>query len=209
MNSACKPLRSADQMTGLAMNELEAAAEARIKELEAVLREYIDAADQCLSGADDIANMLRFGAADKAANTITQAEVGPAMPDAAPLSSAERGLLNAERNATVKVLQDRIEELENALEFCGRCAAADLDPDPYRNGAERLTAIEERAREALTTKESAAQQAGSARPPLVRSGSRSSPAAAAPQNPDHWSRWETRGDGYGETSMGLPLRKGE
>ena len=67
MNSACKPLRSADQMTGLAMNELEAAAEARIKELEAVLREYIDAADQCLSGADDIANMLRFGAADKAA----------------------------------------------------------------------------------------------------------------------------------------------
>ena len=41
--------------------------EARIKELEAVLREYIDAADQCVSGSDDIANMLRFGAADKAA----------------------------------------------------------------------------------------------------------------------------------------------
>ena len=41
--------------------------DARIKELEAVLREYMDAADQCLSGADDIANMLRFGAADKAA----------------------------------------------------------------------------------------------------------------------------------------------
>ena len=41
--------------------------DARIKELEAVLREYMDAADQCLSGADDIANMLRFGAADKSA----------------------------------------------------------------------------------------------------------------------------------------------
>ena len=41
--------------------------DARIKELEAILREYIDAADQCVSGSDDIANMLRFGAADKAA----------------------------------------------------------------------------------------------------------------------------------------------
>ena len=27
-------------------------------------------------------------------------------------------------------------------------------------------------------------------------------------DPTHWSR-EDRGDGYGETSMGLPLRKGE
>ncbi len=40
------------------------------------------------------------------------AALDKAMP---AMTSDERGLLNAERNATVKVLQDRIEELEEAL----------------------------------------------------------------------------------------------
>ena len=29
-------------------------------------------------------------------------------------------------------------------------------------------------------------------------------------NPDHWSNWETRGDGYGETNAaGMPFRGGQ
>ena len=39
----------------------------RVKVLEDVLREYIDAADACVSGDDDVVAMLRFGEADKAA----------------------------------------------------------------------------------------------------------------------------------------------
>jgi hypothetical protein len=38
------------------------------------LREYIDAADACVSGHDDVAAMLRFGEADKAARAALKGE---------------------------------------------------------------------------------------------------------------------------------------
>jgi len=40
---------------------------ALIEELREALKEYIDAADFSMSGEDDVAAMLRFGDADKAA----------------------------------------------------------------------------------------------------------------------------------------------
>lgn len=35
--------------------------------------------------------------------------------------------------------------------------------------------------------------------------------AAGPvaENPDHWSNWQTRGDGYGDTACGMQLKKGD
>lgn len=39
-------------------------------ELAATLREYIAAADDCVSGDNDVAAMLRFGAADKRARAL-------------------------------------------------------------------------------------------------------------------------------------------
>ncbi len=38
-----------------------------LEKAQEVLREYIDAADACVSGDDDVSAMLRFGEADKAA----------------------------------------------------------------------------------------------------------------------------------------------
>jgi len=49
------------------LRERVAELEADARRLEDALREYIDAADESVTGADDVAAMLRFGDADRAA----------------------------------------------------------------------------------------------------------------------------------------------
>ncbi len=66
------------------------------------------------------------------------------LEDIAALEAANERLLNALDSCAKENAR-----LREALEFCGRCASADLDPDPYSSGAERLEAIENRARAAL------------------------------------------------------------
>jgi len=75
------PIYTADQMHAYAAAVSaadNAALRERAKALEDALREYIDAADACVSGDDDVVAMLRFGEADKAAREALKG----AKPDA-------------------------------------------------------------------------------------------------------------------------------
>ena len=54
----------------------------RVKVLEAALREYIDAADNSITASDDVAAMLRFGDADKAARAALAKDAPSNVPTA-------------------------------------------------------------------------------------------------------------------------------